>query len=80
MSALHPWVTQAIERMAEAGVRDSLPTNGMFNEHQLDAMRSGRMPTYRRIAEVMLCALLGCPSGAPLPPGITGPVRSTRRE
>lgn len=47
----------AIERMARAGARDSLPDNGMFNAYQLGAMRDERMPTYRRIAEVMLVAL-----------------------
>lgn len=47
-----------IERMAHAGATDSLPTSGMFNDEQLDAMRSERMPTYRRIAEIMLRALL----------------------
>jgi hypothetical protein len=48
---------EAIERMARAGADDSLPDNGMFNEFQLGAMRDERLPTYRRIAEVMLVAL-----------------------
>lgn len=48
----------AIERMARAAARDSLPTNGMFNNEQLDAMCDERMPTYRRIAEVMLGVLI----------------------
>lgn len=48
----------AIERMARAGARDSMPTNGMFNSYQLGAMEDERMPTYRRIAEVMLRELL----------------------
>lgn len=52
-----PAMQAAIDRMAEAGALDSLPDNGMFNSDQLDAMRSERMPTYRRIAEVMLRAL-----------------------
>jgi hypothetical protein len=51
-------VQSLVQRMADAGARDSLPTNGMFNSEQLEAMRSERMPTYRRIAEVMLRALL----------------------
>jgi hypothetical protein len=48
---------EAIERMARAGAKDSMPTNGMFNEDQLGAMFDERLPTYRRIAEVMLVAL-----------------------
>ncbi len=53
-----PHLAAAIERMARAGAHGSLPTNGMFNSDQLGAMESERMPTYRRIAEVMLQALL----------------------
>lgn len=53
-----PLFTAAVERMAQAGASDSLPTSGMFNSEQLDKMRSDRMPTYRRIAEVMLRALM----------------------
>lgn len=49
---------QAIERMARAAVKDSLPTNGMFNSGQLGQMASERMGDYRRIARVMLDALL----------------------
>ena len=49
---------QAIERMAKAGAKDSLPKDGMFNIEQLDAMKSARMDTYRRIARIMLDALL----------------------
>jgi hypothetical protein len=49
---------KAIERMAYAGARDSLPRNGMFNSEQLDQMRSERMDTYRKIAKVMYAALL----------------------
>jgi hypothetical protein len=49
---------QAIDRMARAAVRDSLPRDGMFNSDQLDHMASERMPTYRTIARVMLDALL----------------------
>lgn len=48
----------AIERMARAAAHDSLPTNGMFNSEQLDAMCDERMPTYRQIAKVMLGALI----------------------
>lgn len=44
--------------MADAGARDSLPRDGMFNSEQLDMMRSERMETYRTIARVMLDALL----------------------
>ncbi len=51
-------VEQAIERMARAAAKDSLPRNGMFNSDQLDAMRSDRMPTYRQIARVMFLALI----------------------
>lgn len=49
----------AVERMARAGCTDSLPTDGMFNEHQLDVMYAERIVTYRRIARVMFLALLG---------------------
>jgi hypothetical protein len=49
---------KAVERMARAAVKDSMPTNGMFNSYQLDAMADERMDTYRRIARVMLNALL----------------------
>ncbi len=51
-------VEVAIERMARAGCKDSLPTNGMFNEHQLDVMFGERLPTYRLIARVMFFELL----------------------
>lgn len=53
-----PALAAAIERMARAGAHDSMPTNGMFNSDQLGAMEDERMPTYRRIAEVMLRELL----------------------
>lgn len=49
---------KAIERMAFAAAKDSLPTHGLFNEYQLDTMRAERMPAYREIAKVMLNALL----------------------
>jgi len=48
---------KAIERMAEAGAKDSLPKNGMFNSEQLDVMKGERLPAYRQLAEVMLKAL-----------------------
>lgn len=51
-------IEKVIERMAEAGARDSLPRDGMFNSEQLDVMKVERMSTYRDIARVMLQALL----------------------
>jgi hypothetical protein len=56
--ALEIQMAIAVERMARAAARDSLPDNGMFNSEQLDAMCDERMPTYRRIAQVMLGVML----------------------
>ena len=58
MSVEQSIMEQAIERMAEAGARDSLPSHGLFNSDQLEAMLSERMASYRRVAAVMLKALL----------------------
>lgn len=55
-------VEAAVARMAEAAAKDSLPTNGMFNSYQLDAMLDERMPTYKQIARVMLAAMFNPPS------------------
>lgn len=48
----------AVERMARAAARASLPTNGMFNSDQLDVMFEQRLHGYREIAEIMLGALI----------------------
>lgn len=47
----------AVERMARAAAKDSIPNNGMFNEDQRDYMLSERLPAYRQIARVMLAEL-----------------------
>ena len=48
---------KAIERMAEAAAKDSLPRDGMLNAEQLDVTKCERLPRYREIARVMLEAL-----------------------
>lgn len=61
MTQLTTDVEAAVERMARAAVQDSLPTNGLFNSYQLEAMADERMPTYKRIARVMLAAMFNPP-------------------
>ena len=51
-------LTEAIEKMAQAAAKDSLPRNGMFNSEQLEVMKNERLPDYRKLAEIMLKSLL----------------------
>jgi hypothetical protein len=53
---LGPVLEKGLDRMAAAGAKDSLPQGGMYNSDQLDQMYEQRLPSYRRLAEIMLRA------------------------